>query len=404
MASFEEARQWIVDAVAPLGAVEEPLLDALGQVIAEPIVAPRDMPLCNNSAMDGYAVRSADCRQPAELRIVGFLPAGSSQRFAVEPGCAVKIMTGALIPDGCDAVARLEDAEETQGRVVIRRPVEAGEHVRFAGEDFRCGEVVLAAGTVLGPAETSILASCGRVSVSTFRGPRVAILSTGDELVEPGEPALPGKVVNSNGLALAAAVKACGALPLLLGIARDARDSHLEKMREGLQADVLITSAGVSAGARDLVRSVLAELGMKQVFQRVAMSPASPTCFGLVGAKPVFCLPGNPVAALIAFALLVRPALLKIMGHSHVLDTFVTATLQETVKKKPGKVQILRVTLTCRDGRYWAIRAGDQNTGILKTLLHADGLAILPMERTMVSSGDEVSVQVLRRTAAGSST
>ncbi len=240
-----------------------------------------------------------------------------------------------------------------------------------------------------------MLTSCGRSSVSIYRGTVVAILSTGDELVESGQPVTLGKVVDSNGIALAAAVKECGATPLLLGIARDTRESHIEKISEGLKTDLLITSAGVSAGTRDRVREVLAELGMKLLFHRIAVSPASPTCFGVAGEKPIFCLPGNPVASLIAFALIVRPALLKMMGHRHVLRGFLPATLQEEARKRAGKVQILRARLAIHDGKILACRAGSQNTGILKTMLRTQGLVILLAESALVAAGSEVPVHLL---------
>lgn len=395
MTAFEQARQLAFDSVAPLGAEAVPLLDALGHAIAEDIAAPGDLPLCNNSAMDGYAVRSIDCTSPVTLDLTGFIPAGAVPASSVEPGCAIKIMTGAPIPEGSDAVVPLESADEKDGRVWIQNPVKAGEHLRVAGEDVRRGEIILARGTLLRPAEISMLASCSRQTVAIYRRPAVAILSTGDELVAAGEEVTRGRVVDSNALALAAAVKESGAIPRILGIARDTRESHLEKFSAARSADVLVVSAGVSAGTRDLVRSTLGELGMKLLFRRVAMSPASPTCAGLMDGKPVFCLPGNPVASMIAFALIVRPALLKMMGQDRALAGFVPAILRDEVKKKAGRAQILRVKLEFREGRYLASSAGNQNTGILRTLLHADGLAILPAERILISPGETVPVHLL---------
>jgi len=392
MPSFEEARRLVLNNVAPLGSERVGLLESLGRVIAEDIVAPWNLPACDNAAMDGYAVRSADCQPPRSLRITGFVPAGAVAAAPVEAGCAIKIMTGAPIPEACDAVVPFEDAEECGDQVRIAAPGKRGQNIRFAGEDVRRDETVISAGKVIRAAETSMLVSCGKTLVTVYRKPMVAILSTGDELLEPGETLVSGKVLDSNSVSLAAGVRGCGATPVILGIARDNHASHLEKMTEGLRADVLITSAGVSAGERDLVREVLAELGMKQVFRWVDIGPGAPTCFGLKDGKPVFCLPGNPVASMITFEEFVRPALLKMMGHRRVLKPLVRAILQQEVRKKPGKVKFLRVRLESAGGKLLAYSAGDQNTGILKTMLLADALAVLPAERVSFSAGDEVEV------------
>jgi molybdopterin molybdotransferase len=399
MPSFEEARRLILDRVTQLTAERVELLEALGRVTAEDIVAPWNLPSCDNAAMDGYAVRGADCRQPASLRITGFVPAGAAAIVPIDAGCAIKIMTGAAIPSGGDTVVPFEDTKECDNHVRITGPVVRGQHIRLVGEDVRCGETVIPAGRVIRPAEISMLASCGMALVSVYRKPTVAILSTGDELLEVGEPLVPGKVVDSNGVSLAAGVLACGATPVILGIARDNRASHVQKMSEGLKADVFITSAGVSAGERDLVREVLAELGMRPVFRRVDIGPGAPTCFGLREGKPVFCLPGNPVASMITFEEFVRPALLKMMGHRKVLKPLVRAILQDEVRKKTGKIKFLRVRLEAAGGKFLAYSSGDQNTGILKTMLMADGLALLPAERDSFSVGDEVKVHIISEDA-----
>ena len=399
MPSFEEARRLILDRVTPLAFEAVELLESLGRVIAEDIVAPWNLPSCDNSAMDGYAVRSADCRQPASLRITGYVPAGAMATGPIDAGCAIKIMTGAPIPTGCDTVVPLENAEERGNQVRITAPVVKGQHIRFTGEDVRCGETVIPSRTVIRAAEISMLASCGRALVSVHRKATVAILSTGDELLEAGQPLTPGKVIDSNGLALAAGVRACGATPVILGIARDDRASHLQKMSEGLKADAFITSAGVSAGERDLVREVLTELGMRQLFRRVDIGPGAPTCFGLREGKPIFCLPGNPVASMITFEEFVKPALLKMMGHRRVLKPLVRAILQDDVRKKPGKLKFLRVRLESVGGKLLAYSSGDQNTGILKTMLMADGWALLPTESVAFSAGDEVEVHIISEDA-----
>jgi len=394
--TFEEARKIILDRVAPLGVERVSILDALGRVIADDITAPWDMPLCDNSAMDGFAVRAADSATiPATLKVTGYIPAGGEVTGPVIRGCAIRIMTGAPVPPGCDAVVPIEETDDNGDTVTLKEPVKPRQHIRFRGEDVATGALIIPAGTLIRPPEISMLASFGKAIVPVYRKARVAILSTGDELIELGEPPVPGKIVNSNTLSLAAAVRECGAEPVILGIARDDRDSHREKMIEGLKADAFITSAGVSAGDRDLVRDVLAELGVEQVFWRVDIKPGGPTAFAMFGEKPVFSLPGNPVSTMITFEEFARPAILKMMGHRRVLKPFVKAFLKEDAKKKSGKVNFLRVRIEVENGRYTASTSGDQNTGILRTMIRANGLAVLPRDATFVAAGTEVDVHLV---------
>jgi molybdopterin molybdotransferase len=395
--SFTEARHIILDRVAPLGVERAGILESVDRVLAEDLVAPWEMPLCDNSAMDGYAVRAEDCAAiPATLKVTGYIPAGGEVTGPVIRGCAIRIMTGAPLPPGCDAVVPVEETEGDGDTVRITAPVAPRQHIRFKGEDVATGEIVIPAGTHLQPPEISMLASFGKAIVPVFRRARVAILSTGDELIELGEPPVPGKIINSNTLSLAAAVRQCGAEPIILGIARDDRESHREKLREGLKADALITSAGVSAGDRDLVREVLAELGVEQLFWKVDMKPGGPTAVGMYGAVPVFSLPGNPVSTMVTFELFARPALLRMMGHRRVMRPFVKAILREEARKKPGKVNFLRVQVTVQDGKFVASTAGEQHTGILRTMVRANGLVLLPQEASVVSAGSEVDLMILR--------
>jgi len=395
MTTFHEARRLILDSVFPLGIERIGLLDSLGRVVAEEIVAPWDMPLCDNSAMDGFAVRSADASPGAVLAVTGFIPAGGDPVPPVDPGCAVKIMTGAPVPPGCDTVVPVEETSESGGRVTILEPVRPGQHIRFRGEDIAAGEAAIPAGRLIRPPEVSLLASLGKPFVPVFRQPRVAILSTGDELIEPGEELAPGKIINSNAFSLAAAVRDCGGLPVILGIARDNVADHEKKIREGLAADVLITSAGVSAGDRDFVRDVLAGLGVRQVFWKVAMKPGGPTAFALYGEKPVFSLPGNPVSTIVTFDELVRPALLKMLGRRRVLRPLVPIVLTEDIRKKKGKLQFVRLRIERRDGAWYGRSSGDQNTGILRTMLLADAMAMLPADRDVFTAGEEVEAHLL---------
>ena len=395
MPTFEEARKIILDSVVPLGVEKVEILSTVGRVLAEDVIAPWDMPLWDNTAMDGYAVHAADCPAGATLKIVGFLPAGAHMNSELERGTAVKIMTGAPIPPGADAVVPYEETEEQDDQVVIKSAVKQRDHIRFTGEDVKSGETVLPQGTLLRPSEISMLASFGKLSVPVHRRVRVAILSTGDELLEPGEVLKPGKIVNSNTLALAAAVLQAGGIPVMLGIARDNRESLRKKLVEGLQADVLITSAGVSAGDCDYVRDVLSELMVVQAFWKVDIKPGRPTAFGLRDGKPVFSLPGNPVSSLLTFEEFVRPALLKMMGHSRLLRPMVKATLREEIRKKPGRVNFIRVSVEQVNGEFFVQSAGKQDTGFLKTLLLADGIAVIPADQENLKAGDQVDVHLL---------
>lgn len=394
MISFEQARQVILENCSTVGVEQVSLLDAVGRVLAQDVAAPWDMPLWDNSAMDGYAVRSDDCGQtPCTLKVTGYIPAGAvADGFSVEPGCAVRIMTGAPTPAGCDAVVPVEETDDGQEVVTLGQPVKKGQHIRVRGEDVAAGVVFVRAGTIVRPPEVNILANFGKALVAVYRRPVVAILSTGDELVELGRTPGAGEIVNSNALSLAAAVMETGCIPRIIGIARDTMESHREKLGEGLKADVLITSAGVSAGDRDLVRDVLSELGAEQRFWKVAIKPGGPTAFATYGTTPVFSLPGNPVSTMITFEEFVRPALLKMLGQQRVLRPLFKAVLREPVKKMPGKVQIIRLRLENVDGRWFASSAGNQQTAILKTMVDAQALAVLPAENSSYAAGDEVDV------------
>lgn len=392
--SFASARQLILDTIGPLTSEQVSLPDAVERILAEQVDATWDLPLWDNSAMDGFAVRTADAVSGAELPIIATIAAGNSgDGIVVRHGTAVRILTGAPIPAGCDAVIPYEETEMCgEERVRVVKAAEEHNHIRFHGEDIRAGSRVLEAGTCLRPAEINLLASLGRTEVCVHRRPEVAILSTGDELVEPGQQPGPGQIVNSNALALAAAVKQAGGIPRLLGIARDDRASLEEKLASGLKSDVLITSAGVSAGDRDLVRVVLDELGVEQLFWKIDIKPGKPTAFGLRGTTPVFSLPGNPVSALLTFEEFVRPALRRMQGNSQILRPLRVAKLTDPVKKKPGRTLLLRVMLREEGEQLLATSSGDQNTGITSTLLHANGIAILPAEQGDLEAGVRVMV------------
>lgn len=396
MPSFLEARNLILTNVPLLGQERVLISDAGGRVLAEDIAASWDMPRWTNSAMDGFAVRSQDCCEPTSLEVIDFIAAGGAAEKTVAPRTAIKIMTGAPLPPGADSIVPVEDTEMEGDRVRIGKAVKPGAHVRYKGEDVKCGECVVPRGTLLRPAEIGMLASYGKAFVPVYRRPRVAILSTGDELVELGEAMAEDRIINSNSLALVAALKEIGAEPVVLGIARDNRASHIEKISEGLLADALITSAGVSTGDRDFVRAVLDELGVKPVFWKVDIKPGRPTTFAMKGGKPVFSLPGNPVSTMITFEELVKPALLKMMGHTRIIKEDVEAILEtDLTKKRLGVLNFQRVNISCRDGSYYASCSGDQNTGILKTMVRADALALLPEDKDEFKAGEKVRVHML---------
>lgn len=394
--SFLDARQLILDNTLQLEAEPVPLVGLVGRVLTRDFRAPLDMPRWDNSEMDGFAVNALHCRHFTQLLVAGYIPAGSSaEGISVRPGTAVRIMTGAPIPTGCDAVVPIENTESDGQRITIRKAVKCGDYIRFRGSDISAGEVMISAGSALRPAEINLLASFSLESIPVVRRPRVAILSTGDELVAPGEVPAAGQIIDANSWSLAAAVKEIGATPVLLGIARDSSESLREKIALGLQADVLISSAGVSTGDRDLVREALDSAGVKPVFWKVAMKPGGPTAFGLQQGRPVFSLPGNPVSSMIGFEELVRPALLKMMGHREVLRPMTRARVRGTLTNETSKTRFLRVLVEKTAAGLVAESAGDQNTGILSTMIRANAIAILAAEQTQLADDEQVDVQLL---------
>jgi len=396
MLQFDEARKLVLAAIPRLPAIDLPLLDALNMIAAEAAVARWNLPSFDNSAMDGYAVRTAECTLSKELSIAASVMAGERLNEQLPTGSTVKIMTGAPIPPGFDAVIPFEDLLlETASSITVPQGVKAGQHIRFAGEDVRKGDTLVTEGVLIRAAEISMLAASGVVTLSVFRRVRVAILSTGDELVEFGQPVTEGKIVNSNALALAAAVKEAGGEPTMLGIAADTLESLKEKVLEGLKYDVLVTTAGVSAGEKDLVRDVLEWAGVKPYFWKVAVKPGGPTAFGMKGNVPVFALPGNPVSSMLTFEEFARPALLKMMGYSAVFRPLFKGILAEDVSKKEGKASIVRLKVQ-RDGDIFKLKsAGNQQTGLQRTLLNADALAVLPAARTTFLKGETIDFHFL---------
>lgn len=390
-------RQLMLEQLTPLGVERIELLSALGRVLAEDVAAPWDMPRYDHSAMDGFALRSADCAAPGgSLRIVGCVQAGGGPAGPVVPGSAVRIMTGAPVPADCDCVVPLEETRHSQDTVSILAPVRSGQHIRYQGEDVRAGEAFLREGALIEPPEIGMLAFFGKAGVQVYRRARVAILTSGDELVELGESPLSGRIINSNAFYLAAATRQIGAEPIILSIARDNKDSHREKILEGLKADALITTGGVSTGHWDLVPEVLAELGIRPVVRSSGVKGGGPKAFGMMGGIPVFSLPGKPVSTMMTFEEFVRPALLRLMGHRRVARPQLRAVLREAVTKKPGRIKYLRVRVELENGRYFAVTAGDQSTSMLRTMITANAVAVLSAERSEIAAGEEVDMHFIR--------
>jgi molybdopterin molybdotransferase len=396
--ALEEARELVLSSVHLLGGETAPLREAAGRVCLEEVAADRTIPPADNSGMDGFAARSADvARVPATLRIVEDLPAGRKSTRAVGVGEAARIMTGAAIPEGADCVVRVEDTEAEGDRVRILEPAEAGLNVRRAGCDVRPGTPIADPGTLLRPPLLGMLAALGRTVVRVGARARVAILATGDELVEPDRLRDDGRIVTSNSYSLQAAIAEAGAVPVYLGIAPDRPDVIAERFREALRCDAVVSIGGVSVGVHDHIKSVLRSLGGDLRLWKVRMRPGAPLAFAVLEGRPVFGLPGNPVSSLVSFEQFVRPALLRMMGHTRVFRPVAEAVLVDGYEKKPGRLFLVRVRLEERDGELHAIRTGDQSSALLLSMVRADGLAVIPAESVGVPPGGRVLVQLLHR-------
>ena len=400
MIDIGQAQQEVLEEVPIMGTERIHILDSLGRVLAQDIKARRDVPSADNSAMDGYACRYEDIAgatsdKPCRLTLIGEAPAGILFEGVVKSGQTARILTGGVAPQGADTVVMVEDTTIDGDIVTVFADPGKGAHIRSQGEDVREGETVLKAGEIIRPPEVGMLATLGHAYVHVRQRPLVAILSTGDELVDLDEPFTVGKVVCSNTYSLAAQVAECGAMPLSLGIAGDDEVDQRAKISDGLRADVILTSGGVSVGKYDLVKDTLSQLGMKVKFWKVAMKPGKPLIFGTIGNKPVFGLPGNPTSAMISFEQFVRPALLKMMGHTSLYRPLIEATLGEDAPKEPSRLHLVRCRLVDRDGELVAFMAGTQSSGALRSMILADGLMILAPEDSPFTAGKKVRVQVL---------
>lgn len=387
--SMQEAWEQVAAAIHPLPIVARPLDALLGHVLAEDVVANENMPPFPSSAMDGYAVVAAD--RAEERVIIGEQDAGIRQPFHVSPGTAVRIMTGAPLPDGADAVVPFEQTTEHDGRVRVPASVAAGAYVRPAGQDIAAGDLVLGEGTPLGAPEIGLLAAVGRTEALVYSQPTVTVMATGDELVPPGQSPGPGQIYDSNSYALMAAVQMLGYTARRVGPVADTEQAVRQAIQEAVAgADMVLTSGGVSMGTRDLIKPILEELGTVH-FGRVAIKPGKPLTFATVQGVPVFGLPGFPVSSLVCFENFVRPALRKMAGYRQVRRPERPVRLSHAVRHTPDRTEFQRAVVTERDGEYWAETTGNQVSGRLLSLVGANALLVIPAGVGNLAAGEFVN-------------
>lgn len=401
MITVEEAIEQVLSRIGVLATERVPLLEALGRVLAGDVISDIDVSPFDNSAMDGYALRAADVAganpdSPVTLHVVEHIPAGVAPSVKIGPAEASRIMTGAPVPKGADAVVMVEKTRagenggSTGGTVDILHEAKHGEHIRARAEEVRAGEAVLLHGERLGPAGIGLAASVGHPDVLVYRRPRVAIVSTGDELVDVTEKPGPGKIRNSNSYSLAAQVLEAGGEPHVLGIARDTEEHTRSLLGRASQFDLMVSTGGVSMGDFDVVKKVLAEIGELE-FWKVAMRPGAPQTFGTIGGTPFFGLPGNPTSCMVGFELFVRPAIRKMAGFSSLTRPRVLATLEHDTKKKSDRRYFLRGRLTRTGDGYAASISGNQSSALLTALHRGNCLISLPEGTDFVPAGEIVT-------------
>ena len=395
MLSVPQALERVLDAVTPLEPQSVEVREAVGTVLAEKVFATHPMPRFDNSAMDGYAVRSADLTEPrSSLLVSGEVRAGDPGDLTVEKGSAVRIMTGAAVPVGADAVVPVEVTEADETNVTVLEVPQPGQHIRRAGEDFSAGELLIEEGIELGPGECALLASVGHSPVSVRTRPILAIVVTGDELVEPEAEPGPGQIRDSNSVALEGLAREAGATPIVMRRVGDDLDSTIETFRRAAEdADLVVSSGGVAVGRYDFVKDAVAELGEIDMW-RVAMQPGKPVVLGRIGSTPFLGLPGNPVSIHVSFEQFVRPAIRKMRGCSEVLRPRLQARLSETITKKPGRLHFVRVRLALTEDGWVATPTGPQGSHIQSSLVGVHGVAVFdaPLER--IGGGENVWVEV----------
>ncbi len=396
MLSYDDAIEVILNTVEPLSPVECSLSEALGRVLAQDVEARWDLPPADNSAMDGFAFAQTGQGSGAQLTVSDFIPAGGRFDTPVAPGSAARIMTGAPLPEGADTVVPLEDVTEFPGGIRLGGTPKRGQHVRRRGEELQRGEVILTAGTPLYAAEIALLGAAGAERVKVHPAPRAAVLSTGDELVELGEKPAPGQIINSNAPYLAARLREEGCTVLPLGIASDSAEDTEEKMRRGLEADLLVSTGGVSVGDRDYVQPVLHDLGFRLGFWKVAIKPGKPVLFGTVGRRPVFGLPGNPAAAAATFELFVRPALRRLAGFTDPFHPPLSAILTSDIEGGEKRQRFLWGTLSAGDSECFFTPSPRQGSGQARSLQGAQALLPVAAGSPGLAKGERVRVIVFR--------
>ncbi len=399
MISVEEARACIAATLRPGPVVTLPLLEARNLILAERVIAALSLPSFDNSAMDGYAVHAADLREasptsPVLLPVTLEAAAGASPLPPLLPGTCCRIMTGGPMPPGADAVVKIEETALVDGRVKFVKPAGCGDHVRVTGEDLRAGDRLLESGTLLTPSRLALLAAIGRAEVAVHAPPRVAILTTGNELVAPGLPLEPGQIYDSNAIAMAALVAETGAVPVILGVVRDDPESTRRLLESAAGCDVVLTSGGVSMGAYDYVSEALRELGEVH-FERVAQQPGKPLTYATLAGKPAFGLPGNPVSTRVCFEVYVRPALRTLMGHSAPERRRVSVVMQESCSKRLGLTTFLRSVVSPGGDGLEARLAGAQGSAMMQAMARANALLWVPAERSGLDVGERVEALLL---------
>ena len=397
----DEALDAILKIIPTLTVEEIKLTETLNRVLAEDICSDVDIPLTDNSAMDGYAVRASDiqgasCENPKTLEVIDDVRAGFLSSKKLGKNQAIRIMTGATVPSGADSVVMVEYTEkEGKDKVKISIEVNPGVNIRRVGEDIKNGELVLSKGILLNSAHIGILASLGKAKIKVRRRPKIAVLATGDEVIDIEEKLEPGKLRSSNTYTLYSQILKLGGIPKNLGIAKDKPEELEEKLKEGLDCDMILTSGGVSVGDYDFVKFILAKMGTDIKFWKVAMKPGKPLVFGMIQGKPIFGLPGNPVSSMISFEVFVRPTILKMSDQNIDNRKEVDAVLEEDVKKKKGIRYFVRAQTRWEDGVYFTRTTGPQGSGILKSMARANSLIILPEEEEGIEKGIRVTVRFL---------
>jgi len=399
MIEYPDARSFVLKAARTLPSESVPLAAAMGRTLARNVEARENIPPFTKATMDGYAVRAADTHPPAKgheeavsLEVLEDLPAGRRSRKTVGAGQAVRIMTGAPLPAGADAVVMVEHSEKREDRVVLRREVRPGDNIGLAGEDLKKGETALERGTLVGPAEIGMLAAAGLARVAVARRPKLAVIATGDEIVEPGQRKRPGQIRNANGPALTAMAAEAGAEAVYLGIARDRQSSLAEKLRRAKAADILVLSGGVSVGDYDLVKRELEASGVRPVFWQVRIKPGKPVFFGVRGRQLVFGLPGNPTSAMVTFLLFVRPAIDRMLGRAVPGPAAGRAVLASDIVLKPGRTQFLRGVLENEGAGRKVAPYTDQKSGVLRSMVHSRVLIVVPADVSGIEAGREVDI------------